>query len=131
MSSDYDPDTAKLLWINGPAGYGKTVLSASIIQHLLENPSPYGSKAASSSETLVTPTDSKLIKLPASTVAHYFFSSESGNKGNAFDIIRSWVTQVVANNEDAFEVAFLKYSAQPGPGKKTPYISAKISVVPF
>ncbi|KAM0417191.1 hypothetical protein ACHAPT_012828 [Fusarium lateritium] len=73
------PLVEKLLWINGPAGFGKTILCASIVQHL--------------QSTLQTP------------VAHFFFSFELENREDPFIAIRSWISQVVSQNEQAFEHA--------------------------
>lgn len=38
VSESLDDGVAKLLWINGPAGFGKSVLSASLIRHLGTTP---------------------------------------------------------------------------------------------
>ncbi|KAF4964271.1 hypothetical protein FSARC_7826, partial [Fusarium sarcochroum] len=73
----------RLLWINGPAGFGKTILSASIVEHLLA--------------TLSTP------------VAHFFFSSELGNRDDPFLAIRSWISQIISHHETAFECAHLMW----------------------
>ncbi|OHW90752.1 ankyrin repeat domain-containing protein 52 [Colletotrichum incanum] len=75
------PDTAQesrlLLWINGPPGFGKTILCARIVEHL--------------SSSLQTP------------VAHFFFSSDLESRNDPFSAIRSWISQVVSQHEDAFE----------------------------
>lgn len=54
---------AKLLWINGPAGFGKTILCAHVVEHL--------------SFTLETP------------VAHFFFSSNLKSREDPFVAVRS------------------------------------------
>lgn len=69
----------KTLWIHGPAGFGKTVLCANIVQHL--------------TSTLETPT------------AHFFFSSEAGSRDDPFLAIRSWVSQVISSHDAAFRLA--------------------------
>ncbi|KAJ3550317.1 hypothetical protein NM208_g41 [Fusarium decemcellulare] len=73
------PTGPKLLWVNGPAGFGKTVLCASVIQQL-----------------------SSRLKTP---IAHFFFSSELENRDDPFLAIRSWISQVVLNHQAAFEHA--------------------------
>ncbi|KAM5342882.1 hypothetical protein ACJ41O_013848 [Fusarium nematophilum] len=71
------PAGAKLLWINGPAGFGKTILCAHVVEHL--------------SSTLETP------------VAYFFFSSDLESREDPFVAVRSWVSQVVSQHEGAFE----------------------------
>ncbi|KAM5349987.1 hypothetical protein ACJ41O_006492 [Fusarium nematophilum] len=71
------PTGAKLLWINGPAGFGKTILCADVVEHL--------------SSTLETP------------VAHFFFSSDLESREDPFVAVRSWISQVVSQHEGAFE----------------------------
>ncbi|KAI3580740.1 prion-inhibition and propagation-domain-containing protein, partial [Fusarium oxysporum f. sp. albedinis] len=68
---------AKLLWINGPAGFGKTILCANIVDHLVP--------------TLTTP------------VAHFFFSSELENREDPFLAIRSWISQIASQHEPAYK----------------------------
>lgn len=79
-------ETAKILWINGPAGYGKTVLSASIIEHL---------KAQSNSIT-----------------AFSFFSADLEDRADPSIVVRSWVSQVISQSRDAFELAWEMYESQ-------------------
>lgn len=55
-----------LLWINGPAGYGKTFLTARIIQHL-------------TNET-------------TAPVASFFFFANLEDRADPFIIARSWVS---------------------------------------
>ncbi|KAH7123413.1 hypothetical protein B0J13DRAFT_599129 [Dactylonectria estremocensis] len=71
------PAGAKLLWINGPAGFGKTILCAHVVEHL--------------SSTLKTP------------VAHFFFSSDLESREDPVVAVRSWISQVVLQHEGAFE----------------------------
>ncbi|CAI6098822.1 unnamed protein product [Clonostachys chloroleuca] len=68
-----------LLWVHAPAGFGKTVLCARIVDYL--------------SSTESTP------------VAHFFFSSQSEGSRDPFIAIRSWVSQLVScdSGADAFE----------------------------
>ncbi|RKK88949.1 hypothetical protein BFJ71_g12649 [Fusarium oxysporum] len=69
----------KLLWVNGHAGFGKTILSAHLVDHL--------------SSTLNAP------------VAHFFFSSDHASREDPFLALRSWISQIVSQNDDAFEYA--------------------------
>ncbi|RKL29226.1 hypothetical protein BFJ72_g12135 [Fusarium proliferatum] len=66
-----------VLWINGPAGFGKTVLCAHIVHHLTES-----------------------LDKP---VAHFFFSSDHESRGDPFSALRSWQRQVAIKINDAFE----------------------------
>jgi len=83
MSSDFPSNTAKVLWINGPAGYGKTIICARLVQYL--------------SMTVGSP------------LAYYFFSSESENREDPFVIIRSWLSQVVDYDQNAYQVAYERW----------------------
>ncbi|EKJ76554.1 hypothetical protein FPSE_03314 [Fusarium pseudograminearum CS3096] len=67
------------LWISGPAGFGKTVLAASIVNHL--------------STTLDTP------------VAHFFLTSESKSRDDPFLAVRTWIAQVISEHQGAFQCA--------------------------
>ncbi|RYP81670.1 hypothetical protein DL769_001902 [Monosporascus sp. CRB-8-3] len=89
VSPEFPTATAKMLWINGPAGYGKTVLCASLVEHL--------------STTF------------GSGVAFYFFSSESESRGDPFAIIRSWVCQLISRDRNAFELACARWDTKSGP----------------
>ncbi|KAF5539995.1 ankyrin [Fusarium mexicanum] len=75
--SPVDSTKPSVLWINGPAGFGKTVLSAYIVHHL--------------SEALDTP------------VAHFFLTSDHESREDPFSALRSWHRQIAAKNDDAFE----------------------------
>ncbi|KAJ3542835.1 hypothetical protein NM208_g3888 [Fusarium decemcellulare] len=67
----------RLLWINGPAGFGKTILCARIVEHL--------------SNSLHTP------------VAHFFFTSDLESRENPYLALRSWISQIIARDEAAFD----------------------------
>ncbi|KAJ6439237.1 ankyrin repeat domain-containing protein 52 [Purpureocillium lavendulum] len=67
----------KLLWINGPAGFGKTILCAHIVEHLTSN--------------LDTP------------IAQFFFTSDSEGRDDPYLALRSWVSQIVSHHESAYE----------------------------
>ncbi|KAH6985401.1 prion-inhibition and propagation-domain-containing protein, partial [Ilyonectria destructans] len=83
------PAGAKLLWINGPAGFGKTILCAHVVEHL--------------SSTLKTP------------VAHFFFSSDLESREDPVVAVRSWISQVVSQHEGAFEHVRQKWEADSDP----------------
>uniref|UniRef100_A0A8H7NHK0 ZZ-type domain-containing protein n=2 Tax=Bionectria ochroleuca TaxID=29856 RepID=A0A8H7NHK0_BIOOC len=70
----------KLLWVNGHAGFGKTILCAHLTDHL--------------ASTLGAP------------VAHFFFSSDHASREDPFLALRSWVSQIISQNDDAFEHAW-------------------------
>ncbi|EWY99949.1 hypothetical protein FOYG_03874 [Fusarium oxysporum NRRL 32931] len=72
-----DSSRPSLLWINGPAGFGKTVLCAHVVHQL--------------SKGLDTP------------VAHFFFTSDHESREDPFSALRSWQCQVAAKNHDAFQ----------------------------
>jgi archaellum biogenesis ATPase FlaH len=88
MSSDFPSGKAKILWINGAAGHGKSVLCARVVQYL--------------STTLESP------------LAYYFCSSESESRRHPSSIMRSWISQVISSNRDAFELACGKWEAKDG-----------------
>ncbi|KXH32121.1 ankyrin-1 [Colletotrichum salicis] len=79
-------NTKSLLWINGPAGLGKTVPCASIVEHL--------------SETSQTP------------VAYFFLSSDFESRDNPYAAIRSWVHQPTSCNQVAYHLVRDKWLAQ-------------------
>ncbi|KAJ5494850.1 hypothetical protein N7463_010937 [Penicillium fimorum] len=70
-SSDFPPGCAKRLWIHGPAGFGKSILCARIIQHL--------------------------SSLPETPVVHFFLSSDFKSTGDLFMVIRSWLSQMMSH----------------------------------
>lgn len=72
---------AKLLWIHGPAGFGKTILCASLIRHI----------SASSQRPLV----------------YCFSSSHAQNVDGLSGVIRTWLTQLVRLDTSTFEVAWI------------------------
>ncbi|RBR06799.1 hypothetical protein FVER53590_26472 [Fusarium verticillioides] len=75
--SPVDSTKPRVLWINGPAGFGKTILCAHIVHHL--------------SETLDTP------------VAHFFFTSAHESREDPFSALRSWQRQVASKFEAGYE----------------------------
>ncbi|KAH0541622.1 hypothetical protein FGG08_003912 [Glutinoglossum americanum] len=68
-----------LLWIHGPPGFGKTVLCARLVQYLItERPQ---------------------------SVAYFFCVSENEAKREPLAILRSWLAQLVEQNDRALEAA--------------------------
>ncbi|KFZ15362.1 hypothetical protein V502_05642, partial [Pseudogymnoascus sp. VKM F-4520 (FW-2644)] len=88
VSAEFPSDSAKVLWVNGPAGYGKTTICTRVVEHL-----------------------STMLKSP---LAYYFFSADFENHGDPFVIIRSWIAQLVACNRTAFEIAHAQWQAKDG-----------------
>ncbi|KAJ5758931.1 hypothetical protein N7520_006087 [Penicillium odoratum] len=85
-SSDFS-EGAKVLWINGPAGFGKSILCAKIVEHM----------------TLTS-------KAP---VAHFFFSSDFESRRDPFIAMRSWISQIMSN-KTAFGLIRQKASENQG-----------------
>ncbi|PQE15343.1 Ankyrin repeat domain-containing 52 protein [Rutstroemia sp. NJR-2017a WRK4] len=97
ISADFPSKTAKTLWINGPAGYGKTMICTKLIEYL--------------SETFNSP------------LGYYFFSSDSQSQGDPFVIIRSWISQIVASDQNALEITHERWQAKDG------YIASRTDIM--
>ncbi|KAK2016068.1 ankyrin-1, partial [Colletotrichum eremochloae] len=78
--------TNNVLWINGPAGFGKTILCARLVEIL--------------SATLQTP------------VAHFFLSSKFESRDDPFMALRSWTADVTFGNEAALDVVYKRRLGQ-------------------
>lgn len=87
-SSNLAPSCAKVLWINGPPGYGKTYLSARIVEFL---------KAQGQSALAV------------------FFSSDLEDRSTPFIIARHWVAQLTSQSPEAFSLAYEKFDLHTTP----------------
>jgi hypothetical protein len=83
-----DEAKPKLLWINGPAGFGKTILCAGIVEHLLA--------------TAKTP------------VAYFFFSSDFESRNDPYEAIRCWISSVMFQNKIAFDCVRMSRETQLG-----------------
>ncbi|OQD71649.1 hypothetical protein PENPOL_c001G07560 [Penicillium polonicum] len=70
---------SRFLWIYGPPGFGKTVLAASVVEHLRK-------------------------ERPSST-AYFFCVSEDEGKREPWAILTSWIAQLIEQNEIAVKVA--------------------------
>ncbi|KAI0423772.1 hypothetical protein F5Y09DRAFT_354613 [Xylaria sp. FL1042] len=79
---------SKILWINGPAGYGKTILCARLIEYTLTN--------------------SKI------QVVYFFFSSEIESRADPFVVLRSWISQLLGQTQQAFDLIREKWEATDG-----------------
>ncbi|KAI5460897.1 prion-inhibition and propagation-domain-containing protein, partial [Mariannaea sp. PMI_226] len=86
LTSDPSREAARLLWVNGPAGFGKTIMCARVIQHL--------------SMTLQT------------AVAHFFLSSNFASRDDPYSAMRSWIAQLMSQDEVAFNLSHEKWLAQ-------------------
>ncbi|KFA79117.1 hypothetical protein S40288_09964 [Stachybotrys chartarum IBT 40288] len=77
LNEQYDESRAraKLLWIHGQPGFGKTILCASLVERL-----------------------SSIIEGP---IAYFFFSSDHKSRNDPYMAMRSWVFQL-ASHPDAF-----------------------------
>ncbi|KAI0405817.1 hypothetical protein F4802DRAFT_606591 [Xylaria palmicola] len=72
-------ENPKTLWINGPPGYGKTILTARIIQHLS--------------------LDQEI------SLAYFFSSSETNNCTDPFIVVRAWLSQLIIQSQHGFDLA--------------------------
>lgn len=77
---DFNHRKAKILWVSGPAGFGKTVLSASLIRHL---------------ETV--------LKSP---LVHCFSSGHGKSLNDLDGVVRTWITQLVRENKAILELTY-------------------------
>ncbi|KAH8887581.1 hypothetical protein GQ53DRAFT_623347, partial [Thozetella sp. PMI_491] len=88
ISPEFPKDTAKILWINGGPGYGKTIICARLIQTVRE-----------------------MLKAPH---AYYFFSSDSPHRNDPYVVLRSWISQVVYQNQDILDMAISSFNVKDG-----------------
>ncbi|KAF6788786.1 ankyrin repeat domain-containing protein 52 [Colletotrichum sojae] len=86
LSPNVSASASQMLWINGPAGFGKTVLCAKLAEVL--------------SSSLQTP------------VAHFFLSSKFEGREDPFMAIRSWIAQVMSLSQAALGVVHRTRLAQ-------------------
>ncbi|RSL56191.1 hypothetical protein CEP54_008931 [Fusarium duplospermum] len=78
---DCDGQTSKILWLHGPAGFGKTVLCARVIDHMEGKSSSYG------------------------RVLSFFCSGITQERSRPFNILKSWIGQLIAKDDTAVEIA--------------------------
>ncbi|KAJ5608079.1 hypothetical protein N7537_004698 [Penicillium hordei] len=86
-SPDFPTGCAKILWINGHAGFGKSVICARVIDHV-----------------------SSTSKDP---VAHFFFSSDFESRRDPFIAVRSWLSQLL-HHPVVFSLARERFATQQG-----------------
>ncbi|KAI1170878.1 ankyrin repeat-containing domain protein [Nemania sp. FL0916] len=79
-------DDPMILWIRGPAGYGKTILCSRIVEHLMSDAHP----------------------------AYFFFSSELRSREDPFAVMKSWISQVMMHNQYAFDLVRGKWEVTEG-----------------
>ncbi|TGJ87297.1 hypothetical protein E0Z10_g1488 [Xylaria hypoxylon] len=77
----------KILWINGPAGYGKTILCARLVEHISVTSQTY--------------------------IAYFFFSSEIESRADPFVVVKSLISQLLTQKE-AFDLTREKWEATDG-----------------
>lgn len=82
------PGNPNILWVNGPPGYGKTILCARLIEHILA--------------------DSQIC------VGYFFFSSEIESRAKPFVVLRSWIAQLLTQAQQAFDMTREKWEATEG-----------------
>lgn len=84
--SKSEPSTSLLFWIHGNAGMGKTVLCASIIQHLLE-------------EENIEPGDTSIS--PPLVLLYFFFDKKDDGRNSIVHMYRTFLSQLLANPHSA------------------------------
>ncbi|KAJ6788077.1 hypothetical protein PWT90_02524 [Aphanocladium album] len=84
ISPEFADKSAKFLWINGPAGFGKTVLCSKVVEHLRSS-----------------------VKSP---LAFYFFSSDFESRMSPFVAIRSWLAQL-SSDFQLFDLLHERYES--------------------
>ncbi|KAL7929902.1 ankyrin repeat-containing domain protein [Trichoderma chlorosporum] len=103
-----DLEAPRLLWINGPAGFGKTILCSRIVQRLQTT-----------------------VKAP---VASYFFSSDFEGRDDPYEAIRWWISEVISRSQPAFEHVHMAREKQDGPSATRAFIlqlfSEIVKIVP-
>ncbi|CAI9634539.1 unnamed protein product [Alternaria burnsii] len=75
----------RLLWVHGPAGFGKTFLSAWIIRHLQE--------------------------VSVEPLAFFFCVADNQATRDPYAILRSWLTQILQENDAVFRVMNAAFTA--------------------
>ncbi|KAJ4122790.1 hypothetical protein NW768_010235 [Fusarium equiseti] len=78
--------SSKVLWIRGPAGFGKTILCSRLVEEV-ENTS-------------------------TSPVASFFLSSKSEGRDDPFVVIRSWLTTLVMRSKAAHDIVRASRTSQ-------------------
>ena len=84
MSTTNAINKSKILWIYSGPGFGKTVLCAKILDHMIEN------------------------KI---SLVLYFCVTDDEAKRQPYAILRSWIDQLIHDNEDALKITYEMYKA--------------------
>lgn len=87
-SSNSAPSCGKILWINGPPGYGKTYLNSRIVE---------------------------LLKAQGQSALAVFFSSDLEDRSTPFIIARHWVAQLTSQSPEAFSLVYEKFELHTTP----------------
>ena len=74
----------KILWIHSGPGFGKTVLCAKIIDHMLDH---------------------------SVQLVYFFCVADDETKRQPYAILRSWIDQLTHANEDALDIAYEMYQS--------------------
>ena len=74
----------KMLWIHSGPGFGKTVLCAKIIGHMIENNVP---------------------------LVYFFCVADEETKRQPYAILRSWIDQLIHDNDDASNIVYDIYKS--------------------
>ena len=86
MTVTPESDTTNFLWIHGPPGFGKTVLCATLINHLRRK-----------------------IEGP---ISYFFCNFEAEHPQGPQTILRSWVSQLLKHNHDGYLQAVERFRAK-------------------
>jgi ankyrin repeat protein len=87
-------DTAKILWIHAPAGHGKSVLCARVVEHLKSEQSKF--------------------------VAYFFASTHAQSGGMPDFVVRSWIAQMIQLDPDVMQL--VKQHFKPGQRASDPVV---------
>jgi ankyrin repeat protein len=94
ISEEPHCNTAKILWIHAPAGHGKSVLCARVVEHL---------------------------KSEQSNCVAYFFASPHAQSGGMPDfVVRSWIAQIAQLDPDVLQL--VKQNSKPGQRASDPVV---------
>jgi ankyrin repeat protein len=94
VSEEPHCNTAKILWIHAPAGHGKSVLCARVVEHL---------------------------KSEQSNCVAYFFASPHAQSGGMPDfVVRSWIAQIAQLDPDVLQL--VKQNYKPGQRASDPVV---------
>ncbi|KAI1821320.1 hypothetical protein F4861DRAFT_477153 [Xylaria intraflava] len=88
--SQYNHKVAKILWIHAPAGFGKSVLCARVIDYMQSDSANYGQ------------------------VLFFYCSGQHENKNHPFAILKSWIWQLVAKVDQNIDIIKDEDQAQQG-----------------